>query len=88
VVGEPAFEVAALLRNPLSRMRAEPRLGQVLGRRVDQLAGLLGLERRRLVAWGVAQSVLSATWDVEEVGEGWEPAVACAEALAALLPRH
>jgi len=44
----------------------------------------LGLERERLLAWGVVHSVLSAWWSIEDHGYGWEYAIACAELLAAL----
>jgi streptomycin 6-kinase len=79
IVGEPAYEVGAWLRNPgpLSR-RAQ-------ARRVDQLAQLLGFDRERILGWGVAQAVLSAWWSYEDHGHGWEPAIACAETLASLM---
>jgi streptomycin 6-kinase len=85
VVGEPAYEPGALLRNPMPQIARVPQLGHVLGRRADVLAEELGLERERLIAWGVAQAVLSAWWSVEDHGHGWEAAVVCAEHLAALL---
>ena len=84
VVGEPAYEVGALLRNqlpePLTRSNGAP----ILARRLDQLAEQLHLDRERLRAWGVAQSVLSAWWSIEDHGYGWEPAIACAEILSTL----
>jgi len=42
------------------------------------------LERARLVGWGLAQAVLSAWWNVEDHGHGWEWGIACAEVLARL----
>jgi len=56
----------------------------MLARRVDQLAAELGFERARIRGWGVAQAVLSAWWSFEDHGHGWEPAIACAELLAAI----
>jgi streptomycin 6-kinase len=79
IVGEPAYEVGALLRNPdLMPL-------QVQERRVDQLTAELGFDRYRILGWGIAQAVLSAWWSYEDHGHGWESAVACAEILAALL---
>jgi streptomycin 6-kinase len=87
VVGEPAYEVGALLRNPMPELLKEPHLGRTLGRRADQLAEELRLDRDRLVGWGVAQAVLAAWWSYEDRGHGWEPWIACAETLALLMPR-
>ena len=84
LVGEPAYEVGALLRNPLPELLTWPQPERILGRRVDQLAGDLGFERTRLVGWGLAQAVLSAWWSFEDHGHGWESAIACAELLAGL----
>ena len=84
VVGEPAYEVGALLRNPMPDIAAWPHLDRVLARRLDILSAELGLDRARLRAWALAQAVLSGWWSYEDHGHGWEPAIACAEALAAL----
>lgn len=84
VVGEPAYEVGALLRNPMPRLLTWPRPRQVLARRVDQLAEVLGFDRERLVGWATAQAVLSAWWSYEDHGHGWEQGIACAEILATL----
>jgi streptomycin 6-kinase len=84
VVGEPAYEVGALLRNQLPEPLTLSSGAPILARRLDQLADQLHLERERLRAWGVAQSVLSAWWSIEDHGYGWEPAIACAEILSTL----
>jgi len=84
VVGEPAYETGVLLRDPLPRLLNAPYPGRILARRVDQLAAELGFERARIRGWGVAQAVLSAWWSFEDHGHGWEPAIACAELLAAI----
>jgi len=81
VIGEPAFEVGALLRNwqPTLLAMADP--GRVMARRVDQLAEALGIDRARIRGWGLAQAVLSAWWCIEDSGSGWEPTIECAELL-------
>jgi streptomycin 6-kinase len=88
LVGEPAYETGALLRNPLPRLLAAPRPELILARRVDQLAEELGFDRARLQGWGVAQAVLAAWWALEDHGHGWEPFIACAELLAARRQWH
>lgn len=80
VVGEPAYEVGALLRNG---WRQDPDPWRLQARRIAMLAEALGLDRERLRAWGVAQAVLSAWWSLEDHGHGWEEAIACAEILSA-----
>jgi streptomycin 6-kinase len=84
LVGEPAYETGALLRNPLPWLLAQPDPANVLARRLDILSRELGCDRARLRGWGLAQAVLSAWWSFEDHGHGWEPAIACAELLAAL----
>jgi streptomycin 6-kinase len=86
LVGEPAYEVGAFLRNPMPQLFAAPQPGRILARRVDQLAEELGFDRARLLGWGLAQAVLAAWWSFEDHGYGWEPWIACAELLAALIP--
>jgi streptomycin 6-kinase len=81
IVGEPAYEVGALLRNHVLEL---PNPGRVMARRVDQLAEQLGFDRARVRGWGLAQAVLSAWWSIEDHGYGGEEAIACAELLAAV----
>lgn len=82
LIGERAYEVGALLRNPIPRLLAEPQPGRVLERRIHQLAEELGFDRERLRGWGLAQAVLSAWWSLEDHGGGWEWGIACAELLS------
>jgi len=84
VVGEPAYEVGALLRNPIPGLLAELAPGRVLVRRVDQLTEELGFDKERIVGWGLAQAVLSAWWNFEDLGYGWEWGIACARLLVEL----
>ena len=84
VLGEREYETGALLRNPMPQVASWPDLPRTLARRVDQLAAILGFDRHRIIAWGIAQAVLSAFWSYEERADGWQPAIAIAEALATL----
>lgn len=62
VIGEPAYEVGAWMRNwPLGSANPLPHLERCLG----LFAAELGVERARLRAWTVAQGVLSAWWDYD-----------------------
>jgi len=84
ILGEPAYEVGPLLLNQLPESLTEPELKRLLARRLDQLAEALGFEHERLRSCGLAHSVLSAWWSLEDHGHGWEGAIACAEILDTL----
>ncbi len=49
------------------------------------VADELNLDRERMLAYGVAHSVLSAWWSYEDSRNEWESACACGEALASLM---
>jgi len=82
VVGDPAYEPGALLRNPWNLLLALPDPGGVLDRRIDQLAEQLDLDRERIRGWAFAQAVLSAVWSLEDHGEASAFALACADLLS------
>ncbi|MEX2236753.1 MAG: aminoglycoside phosphotransferase family protein [Dehalococcoidia bacterium] len=93
IIGEPACEVFAFLRNPLGRhgrgnrkfgIDSRPDLIQLLAHRLNGFASELGLDPERLRQWGIAQSVLSAGWSYEDHRAGWEPDIKIAEALSTL----
>ncbi|MEO7719996.1 MAG: aminoglycoside phosphotransferase family protein [Capsulimonas sp.] len=82
LVGEPAYEVGALLRNLWEDRHAHADPGKLLERRAHQLADLLGFDRARVRGWAVAQAVLAAWWTVEDGGDDWQGAIALANLLA------
>lgn len=66
VVAEVAFELGAALRNPAGVAELHTRSG--IKRRLDHLAGGLGLDAVRVAGWTFAQAVLSAIWMIEDEG--------------------
>lgn len=62
LVGEPAYETGALLRNPIGTLYQDPAFPQITARRVDILAETLAFDRQRIIAWSLTQAVQSA-WD-------------------------
>jgi streptomycin 6-kinase len=84
IVGEAAYEVGALLRNPIGQILAWPNLSRVMERRVRQLSDELGFERERVRGWGLSQAVLAAVWSCEDGMRDHTQWVACAEAIAAV----
>ena len=81
VVGEAAYDTAALLHNPVETLdRPDPK--RLLERRIDVLCGELGLDPTRVRAWGLSQAVLAAYWGLEGDGKVWNEALSFANLLA------
>lgn len=83
IVGEPAYEVGALFRNPIPEIEFHPEVTAVQARRLDILAEELQIARRRLQEWAIAQIVLSAWWTYEDEGYFDPQWMAMTEALRA-----
>lgn len=84
VLGEPAYEFGALFRNPWDEGIAPAFCASppIVDRRSRIIVERFGLDRRRLLAWGFAQAVLSAVWSRED-GEAPDHALAVADAIRA-----
>ena len=70
VAGPAEYEVGPLLLNPWNEMPGETEAIHRTQRRIAILAEHLGFERKRLWAWAVCHSFLSAWWDMAEDGSG------------------
>lgn len=74
IIGEPAYDAGALLRNPVPQLLYWPDLAAIQARRLDILAEELDIPRLRLQEWAFAQAVLSAWWSYEDegaIGDDW-----------------
>jgi streptomycin 6-kinase len=80
VVGESSYEVGAGLRNPTPDFVVP----SIIERRVGIICERLGFDRKRVVGWAFAQSVLSTVWLVE-AGRDPAPGLTTAEAMLQLL---
>ncbi len=67
LAGEPSYEIGAFLRNPLDLL-TWPHWQIIIRRRLDIFAEMLSMDRQRLLAWSLAQDVLSAWWAYEDLG--------------------
>jgi len=65
VVGEPAYEVGAALRNPYEWPELFTAPATIV-RRADHFSRELHLDLGRILAWAFAQAVLAAVWAVED----------------------
>lgn len=90
VIGDPAYETARFLHNPINPSFVKrPLAQQQLARRVDILMEMLGFERERIVGWGFCDVMVGMWWSAEDGdSRGLAYGVACAELLAELISSH
>ena len=81
IAAEPAYETAAMIRNPYQKMKDVKNMEEVLYKRIQILSEELGFEAKRIYQWCLAQTVLSAVWSAEDEGRKWEHAIVVAEVL-------
>lgn len=67
VVGDPGYELGALLYNPDPHRRDDALLDLVPAR-LEQLADGQGMPLERAVAWGFVKAVLSEVWTAQDGG--------------------
>jgi streptomycin 6-kinase len=79
IIGEPAYEVGAWMRNPSPFLDDFPGALKITNRRLDQFSEELGFDRKRLKDWTFTQAVLSAWWSYEDGDEDWSIMLALAE---------
>ncbi len=72
VAGPAEYEVGPLLINPYGVTLEEQEAIRRTQRRIAILSERLGFEPRRLCAWAICHSVLSAFWDMSPDGTGGE----------------
>lgn len=82
LIGEPAYETGAMLRNFLPELLEMPDPKRILARRIDQFSEELGFDRARIRGWGLSQAVLSAWWGVEDSDQLGVGALTCARLLS------
>jgi len=66
VIGEPAYEVAAFIRNPIPELLAHNNASGIINNRITQFAEILKLSEHRIINWCYAQAVLAWAWALED----------------------
>jgi streptomycin 6-kinase len=86
VIGDIEFEIGAVLRNPIERpdLFVSP---SIIERRLQQFTRKLDLDFTRALAWGFAQAVLSAIWEIEDrfIVDSTNPSLRLANAIQPML---
>jgi streptomycin 6-kinase len=66
VIGEPAYEVAAFIRNPMPDLLSFHNAAEIIKNRTKRFAKLLDLPSERILGWCLVQAVLSWAWAIED----------------------
>lgn len=70
VIGEPAYEVAAFIRNPIPELLTHADAPNIIQGRVTQFAEALELPSQRILDWCFVQAVLAQAWALEDGCDG------------------
>lgn len=87
MIGDPIYDLAVFLYNPLPWLVEQKNLEEILTQRVTIFSEELGFPKKRIVEWALAQSILSSIWSIEDNGEGWQYTNTCAEVFETLLKK-
>lgn len=66
VIGEPAYEVAAFIRNPMPELLNHAYALKIIHNRITRFSELLELPERRILDWCFVQAVLAWVWALED----------------------
>jgi streptomycin 6-kinase len=79
VIGELAYEVGALIRNPIVELLEQQNPHEIIARRLSHFSKVLAIERQRLVDWSYTQAILAACWAMQDKSNSWQKWILCAE---------
>ncbi|HQY22835.1 MAG TPA: aminoglycoside phosphotransferase family protein [Gammaproteobacteria bacterium] len=66
VIGEPTYEVAAFIRNPMPELLTHENVQKIIHNRITRFAKILELSEHRVIDWCFVQAVLSWVWAIED----------------------
>jgi streptomycin 6-kinase len=69
VIGEPTYEVAAFIRNPIPELLTHDNAKNIIHNRIIRFAEILELSSQRILDWCFVQAVLSWVWALEDGGD-------------------
>ena len=65
-IGDPAFEPAAYLCNPIPELLQENQPREIIEKRINICSAELDIDSRRIAGWLYAKSVLCWAWSLED----------------------
>ena len=66
VIGDPYYDLAVYMRNPLKELVTAKNIQTILINRITTFAVLLEYDRQRILDWTYLQTVTSAYWSIED----------------------
>jgi streptomycin 6-kinase len=66
VIGEPAYEVAAFICNPMPELLNHADVTTIIHNRITRFSELLGIPAKRILDWCFVQAVLAWIWSIED----------------------
>jgi streptomycin 6-kinase len=66
IIGEPAFEVAAFIRNPIPDLLYAAEAIKIISLRIKEFADILNMDAGRILKWCLVQAVLAWAWSLED----------------------
>lgn len=69
VIGEPAYEVAAFIRNPIPELLNHDDALNIIHNRITRFAEILELPSQRIFDWCFVQAALAWVWALEDGGD-------------------
>jgi streptomycin 6-kinase len=66
VIGDPAYEVAAFVRNPVPELLTLDNAPNIIKYRIKRFAQILGLKPELILNWCFVQAALSWIWNIED----------------------
>ena len=66
VIGEPTYEVAAFIRNPMPELLNRTDATTIIHNRITRFSELFGIPAKRILDWCFVQAVLAWVWALED----------------------
>lgn len=66
IIGDPLYDVAVFMRNPLKMLVAESNAAAIIERRFEEFSKLINCPAQRLADWTYLQTFCSAYWSLED----------------------
>lgn len=69
IAAEPAYDTAAMIRNPYKMIKDLQNIDTLLYDRIMVLSQVLGIDPKRIHKWCFAQTVLSGVWTIDDASD-------------------